>query len=125
MPKLTGSAPVLLVSNVEKSANYWRDAMGFRYEKLWGHPAHFCILDRGPFSLMLAQADPKDIKPHWKIVSNMWNAYFWVDDATALYHEFKAAGAIIDYHLAKKDYGCLEFGVQDLDGHDIAFGERL
>jgi len=55
----------------------------------------------------------------------MWNMYFWVDDADALYAEFLASGAIIDYGMGVKAYGVKEFGVRDLDGHDIGFGEIL
>lgn len=124
--KITGSAPILLVKDVEAAANYYRDKVGFSYDKLWGNPPDFCILYRDGFGLMLSQVDdPKHIKPHYKVVDNMWNIYFWVDDATKLYKEMKDSGAIIDYSLGEKVYGCLEFGIQDLDGYDIAFGQVL
>jgi uncharacterized glyoxalase superfamily protein PhnB len=55
----------------------------------------------------------------------MWNVYFWVDDAQKMYDEMVASGAEIDYHLEKKAHGTLEFGIQDLDGYDIAFGEEI
>jgi uncharacterized glyoxalase superfamily protein PhnB len=75
---------------------------------------------------MLAKADdPSQITPYWKIVHQMWNAYFWVEDAKALYDELVAAGAKIDYGLGVKPYGILEFGIQDLDGHDIGFGQPI
>ena len=48
--------------------------------------------------------------------------YFWVDDAEAIYAEFQNSGAIIDYTLYNA-LGHQEFGVQDLDDHDIAFGQ--
>ncbi|GAB5409627.1 MAG: hypothetical protein BalsKO_19920 [Balneolaceae bacterium] len=124
--KIVGSAPILLVKDVEKSANYYRDKIGFTYERFWGDPPGFCILHRGQFSLMLSRTGHlKHIIPHYKVVHQMWNVYFWVDDAKKLYDEFIASGAIIDYHLTEKDYGCLEFGIQDLDGYDIAFGQEL
>ena len=124
--KIIGSAPILLVKNVVESANYYRDKVGFKYDRLWGDPPGFCILHRDKFSLMLSQVkNPADIVPHYKIVHQMWNVYFWVDDAKKLYDEFLESGAIIDYHLSEKDYGCLEFGIQDLDGYDIAFGQEL
>jgi len=124
--KIIGSAPILLVKDIVLSANYYRDKIGFTYDKLWGEPPKFCILNRGDFSLMLCQVeDRKSIVPHYKVVENMWNVYFWVDDAKSLYRELKNNGAIIDYHLTEKEYGCLEFGVQDLDGYDIAFGQDL
>ena len=124
MAKLTGSAPILLVKDVVAAANYWRDQVGFSYERFWGDPPGFCILNRDGRHLMLSQVEnAADIRPHWKIVEQMWNIYFWVDDAKALYEELVKRGAKIDYDLELKFYGCLEFGIQDLDGHDIAFGQ--
>lgn len=124
--KINGSAPILLVKDVEASANYYRDKVGFKYERFWGDPPGFCILHRDGFDLMLSRAkNEKDIIPHWKVVHQMWNMYFWVDDAKKMYEELTASRAIIDYHLEVKGHGCLEFGIQDLDGYDIAFGEII
>lgn len=126
MAQITASAPVLLVRDVVAAANYFRDCVGFRYDKFYGEPPDFCITHRDGHYLMLAQCDdPSQIKPHWQIVPQMWNVYFWVDDAKALYEELRAAGAKIDYGLGMKPYGILEFGIQDLDGHDIGFGQRI
>jgi uncharacterized glyoxalase superfamily protein PhnB len=126
MPKITASAPVLLVRDVVAAANYWRDCVGFQYDQFYGDPPNFCITHRDGLFLMLAKCDdPTQLKPHWQIVHQMWNAYFWVDEAKGLYEELVAAGAKIDYGLGVKPYGILEFGIQDLDGHDIGFGEKI
>ena len=69
--------------------------------------------------------DPKRIVPHYKLVPNMWNVYFCVDDVEAMYAELKDRGATVDYELSVKEYGVTEFGVQDLDAYDIAFGQDL
>ncbi len=125
-PKIVGSAPILLVKDVVASANYYRDKVGFTYEKFWGDSPHFCILWRDTFHLMLSRVDDaKFIVPHYKAVEKMWNVYFWVDDADALYEELVKRGARIDYELCDQPYGCREFGIQDLDGYDIAFGQDL
>ena len=125
-PRLIGSAPILLVRDVVASANYYRDKVGFNYDRLWGEPPRFCILWRDNFHLMLSQTDdPKAIVPHYKVVENMWNVYFWVDDVQALFDELKGKGATIDYELCDQPYGCREFGIRDLDGYDIAFGQDL
>ena len=125
-PKIIGSAPILLVKDVVASANYYRDKVGFNYDMMWGEPPGFCILDRDGFHLMLKQVeDEKFIVPHYKAAKNMWNIYFWVDDADKLYEELKNLGATIDYELCDQPYGCREFGIQDLDGYDIAFGQEL
>jgi predicted enzyme related to lactoylglutathione lyase len=125
MPKITASAPVLLVSDVVASANYFRDAIGFAYEGIYGQPPGFCICNRDRHYLMLAKAEPSKIVPFWKIVDQMWGAYFWVDNADALYAEIKARGGRMDYGPSTKPYGVREFGIQDLDGNDIGFGQVL
>jgi hypothetical protein len=125
MAKLTASAPILLVADVVASANYFRDRVGFSYDRLWGEPPNFCILYRDGMHLMLSRADPADIRPHWQVVDKMWNVYFWVDDAEAIYEELRGRGATIDYEIYTAPHGCREFGIQDLDGHDIAFGQIL
>jgi uncharacterized glyoxalase superfamily protein PhnB len=124
--RLTASAPVLLVKDVVAAANYYRDALGFSYEKIWGEPPDFVILWRDGMAIMLQQvSDPRLVVPHWTVAENMWNIYFWVSDADALYQELISRGAKIDYTLCDKPYGCREFGVQDLDGHDIGFGQKI
>jgi hypothetical protein len=124
--KITGSAPVLLVADVVKAANYYRDQLGFTYDRFWGEPPDFCMVRRDGFIVMLAQAPAgARLVPHWNVVDKMWNAYFWCDDVVALHAEFVQRGARIDYGLGVKNYGIKEFGIQDLDGHDIAFGQRL
>lgn len=125
-PKLIRSAPVLLVADVVKAANYYRDQLGFAYDRFWGEPPSFCMVSRDGFIVMLSQAPAGTaLVPHWKIVKNMRNAYFWCDDVNALHAEFVRRGARIDYGLSVKPYGIKEFGVQDLDGHDIAFGQPI
>jgi uncharacterized glyoxalase superfamily protein PhnB len=125
-PRLTASAPVLLVKNVQAAADHYRDALGFSYEKIWGEPPSYTILSRDSLHLMLKQADdPRHVVPHWTVSKNLCDAYFWVADVDALHAEFVRRGAKIDYGLCDQPYGCREFGVQDIDGHDIAFGEFI
>ena len=62
--------------------------------------------------------------PTWRRdgrIKRTWLA--WLDDVKALYGELIDRGAIIDYELHLKPYSVLEFGIQDLEGHDIAFGQ--
>jgi len=124
--KLTSCATVLLVRDVVAGAHHYRDRLGFSFARFWGEPPHFVILERDNCRLMLQRApDHHVVVPHWKIVAGLWNAYFWVDDADALFAEFKRRGARIDYEIHDKPYGIREFGIQDLDGHDIGFGSPI
>jgi uncharacterized glyoxalase superfamily protein PhnB len=76
--------------------------------------------------VMIKQIDDhKQIVPRWTVSSGLWDMYFWVDDVERLYREFVERGARIDYGLCDQPYGCREFGTQDLDGHDIGFGQDI
>ena len=125
-PKITASAPVLLVKDVLKAADYYQAKLGFDQRNIFGKPPDFAIMRRDGFAVMLAQVnDPAQVIPHWTVSRGTWNIYFWVDDVEAEYAAMQARGAIIDYTLGSKSYGVKEFGVQDLDGHDIAIGQIL
>jgi uncharacterized glyoxalase superfamily protein PhnB len=124
--RLTSSAPVLLVKDAVQAAAHWREKLGFTDQEMYGHPPDFCMVRRDGLTVMLAQVGPGvEIRPHWTVVEKMWSAYFWVDDAEALYNELIERGATIDWTLGVKAYGVKEFGIQDIDGHDIAFGQIL
>jgi hypothetical protein len=123
--RLTSSAPVLLVRDLVAAANHYRDALGFTYERFWGEPPDFVILRRDGLHLMLSLAPVgHTISPNWK-VNGIWNVYFWVDGVDALFSEFKQSRATIDYGLEDKPYRVREFGIRDLDGYDIGFGQPI
>jgi len=124
--KLTSNAAVLLVRDLVGAAHYYRDRLGFSFDRIWGEPPNFVILYRDGCRLMLHLAPRTHvIVPHWRISPGMWNVYFWVDDADALFAEFKERGAKIDYEIHNKPYDIREFGIQDLDGYDIGFGSPI
>ena len=91
-----------------------------------GEPAVFYILHRDGCRLMLRQAeDPAHVIPLWTVSDKLCSIYFWVSNVDALHAEFVQRGAKIDYGPCDQPYGCREFGIQDLDGHDIGFGEIM
>ena len=122
--KLIGSAPVLFVRDIYAATAHYRDAMGFSFDEIFGDPPSFAILRRDNMYVMLKQIeDHKYIVPRSTVYAGLWDMYFWVDDVDALYKEFVERGAKIDYGLCDQPYGCREFGTQDIDGHDIGFGQ--
>ena len=50
-------APYFLVDNVVKAANYYRDQLGFRYDRFWGEPPCFCMVHRGGIVIMLSELE--------------------------------------------------------------------
>jgi catechol 2,3-dioxygenase-like lactoylglutathione lyase family enzyme len=125
-PALLEQAAVLLAKDVSASIAYYQDKLGFKATGTWGEPPEFAILKRDGCRIMIGKIKAgQEITPNWKQRDGLWNAYFWVNDAKALYVEMKAAGAIMDYGPELQPYGVLEFGIRDLDGHDIGFGQDL
>ena len=125
MATLTGISPVLLVADLDRAVTYYRDRLGFDCQ-VYGDPPDFAVAERDAATILLALADDQaQIVPNWKIVDKTANAYIRVDDADAIYAEVQKRGAEIDYSIYDAPHGFREFGVQDPDGHDIAFGQRL
>jgi catechol 2,3-dioxygenase-like lactoylglutathione lyase family enzyme len=125
MAVLTGASPVLLVADLQRSVDYFSNRLGFECHT-FGHPPNFATAARDAAVILLALSDqPERLVPHWQIVDKMWDAYIRVDNADAIYAEVQERGAGIDYTIYDAPHGFREFGVQDPDGHDIAFGQRL
>jgi predicted enzyme related to lactoylglutathione lyase len=122
---LTGVSPVLLVADLERAVEFYRDRLGFECS-VYGTPPNFGVAVRDQATILLALCpDGERIVPNWRIVDKTWNAYIRVDDADAIYAEVQERGAEIDYTIYDAPHGFREFGVQDPDGHDIAFGQPL
>jgi catechol 2,3-dioxygenase-like lactoylglutathione lyase family enzyme len=125
MAVLTGISPVLLVADLQRSVDYFTERLGFECH-LFGDPPNFATAARDAAVILIALSDqPERLVPHWQIVDMMWDAYIRVDDVDAIYAEVQERGAGIDYTIYDAPHGFREFGVQDPDGHDIAFGQPL
>ncbi|MFL5927891.1 MAG: VOC family protein [Gaiellaceae bacterium] len=125
MTRLTGSSAVLLVSDIDRAVEFWRDRLGFACE-VFGDPPNFVTAARDDAVVLLALCrEASAIVPNWKIVDKTWNLYIRVDDVDGIYAELRERGAPIDYTIYDAPHGFREFGTQDPDGHDIAFGQPL
>ena len=122
---LAAAAPVLHVRDVVKASAYYRDALGFRYDKLWGDPPGFCVSERDGVTLMLnVPEDLSKFHVHAEADKKGWTVYVFVHDVEALFAELKSRGAEIAYGLVVREhYGMKEFAVKDPDGNVIAFGQ--
>lgn len=122
-----GIAPYFIVDDVTASADYYRDKLGFRYERLWGDPPSFCMVHRRGVVIMLSQiagaagpgpnrlADPE---------GSAWDAYVWIDDADALHAEFASTGVTIARAPCDQPYGCRDFEIEDCNGYRLCFGHN-
>ena len=121
-PQIRGIAPVLLVRDVVRAHDYFANQLGFKAPRVWGDPPHFCIPTRDGMEIMLNQVKPEDSFRPNADYNGRCDAYFWVNDADALYAEFSANGAELVGAPQDQPYGMREFGVRDPDGHLLLFG---
>src|SRR5436190_17259320 len=91
-------APYFIVADVVATANYYRDKLGFDYKRFWNDPPSFCMVRRGGITIMLAQLEEQGrMRPNHMVdpERSAWDAYVWVEDADALYTEFRSKGVTI------------------------------
>ena len=116
-------APYFLVRDVVATANWYRDVLGFQYDRFWGEPPRFCMVWRRGVVIMLSQHDEGTVSPNGAATGGApWDAYVWVDDADALLAEFTAKGVVPARAICDQEYGCRDFDVVDPNGYRICFG---
>lgn len=121
-------APYFLVADVVKTANFYRDTLGFSFERFWGDPPAFCMVERGRIVIMLSQIeDASFVRPNSAAdrEGGAWDAYIWVENADALHDEYVAKGANIVRGICTQEYGCRDFEVLDCNGYRLCFGHNL
>src|SRR5256712_5082000 len=121
-------APYFIVDDVVATANYYRDKLGFGYERFWNEPPSFCMVRRNGVIIMLAQLEQPGLKRPNHLVDpegGAWDAYVWVDDADALNAEFKSKDVKIARDICDQPYGCRDFDIEDCNGYRLCFGHDL
>jgi len=120
-------APYLIVDDVVATANYYRDMLGFVYERFWGEPPCFCMVMRNGVVIMLGQPERTGAMRPNRLVDpgGAWDAYIWVDDVDALCAEFESKGVKITRDICDQPYGCCEFDVEDCNGYRLCFGQDM
>lgn len=121
-------APYFFVDDVVATANYYRDKLGFRYERFWGDPPAFCMVRRGGITIMLSQHGRKGLmRPNNVALPDQgtWDAYIWTQNAEALRDEFAAKGVTIARDLCDKEYGMRDFDIIDCNGYRLCFGHDI
>ncbi len=121
-------APYFIVDDVVATADYYRDKLGFKYDRFWGEPASFCMVRRSGVVIMLSQFEEKGRMRPNRLADpegGAWDAYIWVDNADSLNAEFKSKGVTIARGLCDQHYGCRDFEVEDFNGYRLCFGQPL
>ncbi|MHB8381471.1 MAG: VOC family protein [Candidatus Binataceae bacterium] len=121
--KLDAIAPVFLVEDVRRAAEYYRDRLGFELGDYFGEPPEFTIVRRDAVRIAMRRAGERrgGSNRAWK--PDAIDAYIWVSDIDALYQQFVKDGVPVAAPPELQEYGIREIEIRDLDGYILTFGQ--
>ncbi len=123
-PRLRAIAPYFVVTDVARSAEYYRDRLGFEIGDYFGAPPCFVIVSRDGVELFLrsfSEGKPSPNRSGHR--EQTWDSYVSVNHLAALHQEFVSRGAKILRPPSLAEYGVLEMEVCDPDGYVLCFAE--
>jgi uncharacterized glyoxalase superfamily protein PhnB len=129
MTTFASVTPNLLVQDIDRSAAFYRDVLGFTVKQTVPDAAPFVFvwLERDGVPVFLN--DPKAVEKDFpdarrREPGGTATLFFTVTDVDAL-HAHVAAKAKVIMPLVTQFYGMREFAVEDPDGHILTFAERV
>jgi uncharacterized glyoxalase superfamily protein PhnB len=120
-PRLTRAVPVILVANVQASAEFFRETLGFSIDFLHGQPAFYGSVSRDGACVHLKFVHEPVLVVSAQDRDGFITAFIEVEDVKALFTEYVTAGATFDQKLRKQAWGGRDFIVRDPDGNGICF----
>jgi uncharacterized glyoxalase superfamily protein PhnB len=115
-PMMVGAATVFVVSNITKSIEHYRDALGFTVTFQYGNPTFYACLCRDEVALhLLAAHETKRLPGNGGIC-------VFVKDVDLVHVELVSRGASVIKAPQNYGYGMRDFDVVDLDGNHLTFG---
>jgi catechol 2,3-dioxygenase-like lactoylglutathione lyase family enzyme len=121
-PVLKAALPVVFVSNVQASAAFFRDKLGFLIDFLHGDPPFYASVSRDGARLHLRFVhEPVITTEVREREDGLLSAFLDIDNIEGLFAEYKAAGVDFAHPLRMEPWGRSAFTVLDPDGNYICF----
>jgi len=109
---------VIAVHDLERSARFYHDVLGFDVREI-GDPG-WRVFVRDQCVIMAGEC--RDAASPFDLGDHSYFAYIEADDVDALYATLVERGASVIRPLRTEPWGMREFGVRTVDGHRIMFG---
>jgi len=119
--KFDSAVPVLAVPDVVRTAEYYRDVLGFEISGYFGEPPVFGIVWRDHVEVFFSKSRTDDLT-RTKTMGGL-DAYIRVRGVNQLATELEAKGADIVEGVTARSYNQVELTVRDCNGYVICFGE--
>ncbi|MEO8538634.1 MAG: VOC family protein [bacterium] len=140
----TGVAPMFLTDDVERTAEWYRDHLGFFINDYFRsdhgatddpddphnehHPgageALFVIIEREGHRIMFGRTESPGLGVHSALDAKAYacDAYFWLDGVETYWQAVKATGVDFLEDYVVQPYGLAEFRILDCDRRVLTFG---
>jgi uncharacterized glyoxalase superfamily protein PhnB len=118
---LKSIVPILFVRDVPKSADYFRDKLGFGIEFLYGDPPFYGAVSRDEVCIHLRCVHQPNFAELAAREVSLILATIEVADVHALFKEIEDRGAEIAQIPTRQTWGGTDFHVRDPDGNVISF----
>lgn len=123
---LSGHATVLLVEDVQRALEYYRDRLGFEISEYDRLPEHYGYASRDESQVHFARFEGVRPRPNSEVAPpDMFDIYFYVEDVDAFHSELVERGADLLHGPVDQGYGLREMRVRDPHGYILAFGKVL
>ena len=122
--KLRKIAPQFVVLDVVKTAEYYRDELGFTILGYFKDPPVYAMVARDEVEIHFGKADSDKVQVNESVRRGLGtDAYIWVSDIHALYDELAKRNVQIVAGPVKQIYGSTEVVIKDCNGFQVVFGD--
>lgn len=122
--KLKKVAPQFVVTDVVKTAEYYRDQLGFTILGYFKDPPVYAMVARDEVEIHFGKADTDTIQINETVRRGLGtDAYIWVSDINGLFEELSAKDVEIVEGPVKQIYGSTEVVIKDCNGFQLVFGD--
>ncbi|MCB9846878.1 MAG: VOC family protein [Phycisphaeraceae bacterium] len=124
MPRMTGLRPMLAVTDLQRTIDFYRSKLGFQLGDTFGDPPVWCSMSRDGVEIMFNAPPADEVRAAVSARSREYQIFYInSDDVVALRDELLSHGAPVS-DLRVTIYGMKEFEVRDPDRIRIWFGQE-
>ena len=121
--RLQKIAPQLVVPDVVKTAEYYRDQLGFKILGYFAEPPVYAMVARDDVEIHFGKGDTDQMQYNEAVRKGLGaDVYIWVDDIDELFRELSSRDVEIVEGPIKRVYNCTEVTVRDINGFQLVFG---
>lgn len=124
--KFVNGAIIFVSPDVRKTANYYRDVMGFKIVEHYDNEEQFSALYRDAVEIIVVQSKFGNIYSNKQKYGVGYDAYLApenVEGVDTIFFELKEKGAKIVKSPIMSSYGNYEFVIEDIDNRLIGIGK--